>query len=350
MWSQPTPEDQVLFLRNIQRLLAEGLFVASYKFALHALADLAVQQGDDTGAPLVLDLRDIAEKFIELYWAQCRPFEIGGTNSGLILQQNTGKQAAVIRAIIEAQKKYGGSLFRFRQQAPAEWKSLVSDVRGTITVMPLWKLQTVGEEKLEFLYENLGSGQTIELKPGVTYCLRAFYELLRDLIQGAWVRFVQKLNAVRLGNLTDLSTFLFGQERNALDQYRAPLLEIQAGDCFYCRKPLTRLADVDHFIPWSRYPSDLGHNFVLAHPQCNGAKSDHLATEQHIAAWADRIKRHGDRLRLLLEKAGLPHDLPASVRIAQWAYEQTEKARGQVWVEKKQLVHLGTGWRVLLPT
>ena len=41
-WAIPTPEDQVQFLRNMQRLLAEGLFVASYKFALvHALADLA---------------------------------------------------------------------------------------------------------------------------------------------------------------------------------------------------------------------------------------------------------------------------------------------------------------------
>ncbi len=33
-WTPPTPEEQVLFLRNIQRLLAEGQFVASYKFAL----------------------------------------------------------------------------------------------------------------------------------------------------------------------------------------------------------------------------------------------------------------------------------------------------------------------------
>ncbi len=49
-WTIPTPEEQVKFLRNIQRLLAEGLFVASYKFALlHALADLAVLKGDDTG-------------------------------------------------------------------------------------------------------------------------------------------------------------------------------------------------------------------------------------------------------------------------------------------------------------
>ena len=45
-WPIPTPEEQVQFLRNIQRLLAEGLFVASYKFALvYALADLAVLKG-----------------------------------------------------------------------------------------------------------------------------------------------------------------------------------------------------------------------------------------------------------------------------------------------------------------
>jgi hypothetical protein len=43
----PAPEEQVQFLRNVQRLLAEGLFVASYKFALlHALADLAVLKGE----------------------------------------------------------------------------------------------------------------------------------------------------------------------------------------------------------------------------------------------------------------------------------------------------------------
>ena len=60
----PTPEEQVLFLRNIQRLLVEGQFTASYKFALlHAIADLCVLKGDDSGAALVLDVKDIAEKY-----------------------------------------------------------------------------------------------------------------------------------------------------------------------------------------------------------------------------------------------------------------------------------------------
>jgi hypothetical protein len=85
-------------------------------------------------------------------------------------------------------------------------------VDKVVRVMPLWKLQTVGGERLDFLYENLDHGKRITLKPGVGYCLRTFYGLLRNLIQGAWVRFVQRLNANRLGNVTDLGTFLFGQE------------------------------------------------------------------------------------------------------------------------------------------
>src|SRR5262249_4425113 len=114
----PTPEEQVQFLRNLQRLLAEGLFVASYKFALvHALADLAVLKGDDSGAALDLDTKDIAAKFVELYWRQCRPFQIGGVTTGLILQQNTGKQAAIISQIAQSQQECGGSLFRLKQTA-----------------------------------------------------------------------------------------------------------------------------------------------------------------------------------------------------------------------------------------
>ena len=67
----PTPEEQVPFLRDVQRLLAEGLVTASYKFALiRALADLAVLNGEDSGAPREIDTKDIAGKFVELYWRE----------------------------------------------------------------------------------------------------------------------------------------------------------------------------------------------------------------------------------------------------------------------------------------
>ena len=221
---------------------------------------------------------------------------------------------------------------------------MVGKVKRVVIDQPPWKLQTVGNERLEFLYEHLGVDDRITLKPGVAYCFRAFHELIRDLIEGAWVRFVQKLNARRLGTATDLGTFLFGEERAGLDAYRPILFDVQKGVCLYCRKSLSGKTQVDHFVPWSRYPADLGHNFVLAHAKCNNAKSDFLAAENHLAAWAERNKEHQAELQTRLVEAALPCDLTATVQIAKWVYQQTEKANGQVWVEEKVLRHLGPNW------
>jgi 5-methylcytosine-specific restriction endonuclease McrA len=319
IWPVPTPEEQVQFLRNVQRLLAEGLFTASYKFALiHALADLAVLKGDDSGAPLEIETKEIAAKFVELYWRQARPVPVGGESTGLILQQNTGRQAAIISQIAKSHRACGGSLFRLKQEVSDRWAALVGEVDHVVRTMPLWKLQTVGEERLDFLYENRDRGGRVTLKPGVAFCLRAFYGLLRDLIQGAWVRFVQRLNASRLGGVTDLGTFLFGQERASLEAYRPVLMDVQGGACLYCRRKLSGRAQVDHFIPWSRYPADLGHNLVLAHDKCNNAKSDHLAAERHLAAWAERNRLHQQELSARLREEGLSCDWSASVQIARW--------------------------------
>ena len=82
--------------------------------------------------------------------------------------------------------------------------------------------------------------------------------------------------------------------------------------------------------------------------QCNNDKSDHLAAEEHLAAWMERTTAQGDKLRAMLQAAVLPCDFSASLRIARWAYEQTEKSKGQVWVEKKLLRQLGPAWRQLL--
>ena len=75
MWSPPSAAEQIDFLQKLQRLLAEGSFVASYKYALlQALADLAVITGADSGAPLRLTTRQIAEPTIERYWRQTAAF------------------------------------------------------------------------------------------------------------------------------------------------------------------------------------------------------------------------------------------------------------------------------------
>src|SRR5215472_16889171 len=105
----PTSDEQIRFLSNLQRLLDEGLFVASYRFALLlSLADLSIVKDDDSGSPLTVSTDEIAEKCIEYYWRQAVPYSTGAKAG--ILQQNTGKQAAVVNLVRTARERHGGSL------------------------------------------------------------------------------------------------------------------------------------------------------------------------------------------------------------------------------------------------
>ena len=77
--SRPSPTDQIRFIANVERILAEGSFVATYKYALLvALVELAIERGDDSNRELVLPIHDIADKFAELYWRQAAPYEADG--------------------------------------------------------------------------------------------------------------------------------------------------------------------------------------------------------------------------------------------------------------------------------
>jgi hypothetical protein len=132
--------------------------------------------------------------------------------------------------------------------------------------------------------------------------------------------------------------------------HRPILTDVQHGTCLYCQKKLSNQSQVDHFIPWSRYSADLGHNLVLAHDRCNNAKSDYLAAEKHLAAWVERNQRHQAELQSWLEAAALPCKWSASMQVAKWVYQQTERANGQVWVADKVLQHLNPAWRLCLLT
>ena len=52
-------------------------------------------------------------------------------------------------------------------------------------------------------------------------------------------------------------------------------MELQQGKCFYCEESIpSKSGHIDHFIPWAKYPIDLGHKFVLVCNRCNGKKRD----------------------------------------------------------------------------
>jgi hypothetical protein len=97
----PTAEERVAFLGKIERLLSEGQFVATYKYALLlAIADLAIKLGSDDGSELDVPIRAIAEVFIELYWRQSAPYGSAVADGEYnTLLQNTGRQAAIFVAL-----------------------------------------------------------------------------------------------------------------------------------------------------------------------------------------------------------------------------------------------------------
>jgi len=150
-----------------------------------------------------------------------------------VLQQNTGRQAAVLNIVRRARAALGDSLVAAIHNGPA-WNKLVREVAEVVRIMPLWKLQTVGREHLDFLYANTGAGNTITLRPGIAFCFRKFHPLISDLVRGAWGRLVRQQNLEVLGETADLNEFLFGSERVALAVVRLVMLDIQRGRCFYC--------------------------------------------------------------------------------------------------------------------
>jgi hypothetical protein len=147
-------------------------------------------------------------------------------------------------------------------------------------------------------------------------------------------------NHAVIGGQGNLSEFLFGSDRNSIIKARPLLLDIQKGQCFYCNKPFKGEGDykavVDHFIPWTRYPNDLGHNFVLAHSKCNNAKRDHLAAEQHKDRWFEQnIINNG--ILITTELANyFVCESGRSEAITTWAYQLATQNRSPLWLQAKR--------------
>ena len=86
-----SPERQLEFLANLQRILNEGSFVATYKYALlRVLADFSVERSPAEDGSLVIPLDELADRFIEVYWRQAAPFRgrrtLVATTGGQALQ------------------------------------------------------------------------------------------------------------------------------------------------------------------------------------------------------------------------------------------------------------------------
>lgn len=329
----PSAEEQLRFLSNIQRVFAEGDFTATYKFALLiALADLAVELGADDGQELMLSTRRIGERFIQMYWRQALPYGKGlpGSSPG-VLVQNNGVQAAVISAIAAFRAAEGVGSYQTARSIP-EFQTLLAKVAQTVSAQPLNYLQNFGRTTNDFLYERAGSGK-VRLKPGVGYCLRRFHPLVQQLARSHWVGHIKgnPRNHMILGEADDLEHFLFATSRQSLLMMAESLRKLDGPSCFYCAG-MVSAGDVDHFVPFSQYPRDLAHNFVLAHPSCNRSKSATLAAKPHLERWLERLELRRDAISEIGQVAGLVADATVSLQIAAWGYTSAIASGGSAWL------------------
>jgi CRISPR/Cas system Type II protein with McrA/HNH and RuvC-like nuclease domain len=143
---------------------------------------------------------------------------------------------------------------------------------------------------------------------------------------------VAQINKLQENQLED---FLFGVERVSSARIRGGLWEIQKETCFYCaeRIPEPIRGEVDHFIPWSRYPDNGIENLVVAHKRCNGDKRDYLAATDHVERWKRRFSLQlgeSSELSTLADRVGWERDPNKTLGAARGLYLRL-RADAQLW-------------------
>ncbi len=333
-------QDPIALAERVLAILDEGSFSATYKFALFvAILDLCIEKTEpDGGPPTSLTTRELALRVAEIYWNHSAPYGAHGT-----LRQGgvrAGSQAEILRAIEDARREWADgqsdSFHRARLRQGRRFSRLIDFVEWKLIEMPIPRLQVLGRHEDRFLYQYnwtqgirqaaVGAYQRgresdfdnrLLLLPGVAGQLVQLNGLLRPLFHREWAVMVAGMN--RLPE-AELERFLFGAERTSLIAVRGPLSELQDHACFYCASAIRGRADVDHFIPWSRYPDDGLDNLVAAHPACNNNKRDFLPSAEHVEHWVTRSRDRRDDIEAIAKDAAWQRDEDRSRAVATAIY------------------------------
>jgi 5-methylcytosine-specific restriction endonuclease McrA len=327
----PSAEEQLDFLTKVQRLFNESDFSSTYKYALLiTLTNLAIEMGNDDGKVLNIDSRLVAKRFSEIYWPQIREYSAGvrGTKSG-ILRQNKGGQAEIITTLLEIQGKTGQDNFAIITEQKI-WGQKLSRIIRTIWENPVFYLQ---DQNDQFIYEYSPDRRFLTLKSNAVFSLRQFSDYIIQYAKQGWIDHIKqnRLNHEIIGPKDDIESFLFGSNRSTLSKITPILLEYQNGKCFYCNKSVINNSDVDHFIPWKKYPRDLAENFVLSCPACNRSKSDMLAAACYRDQWMKMAVNNKDRSEEIA-KNGFISDKECCIRVASWAYANSDFSKSNLWI------------------
>lgn len=322
---------------RLLQVIDEGRRTATYKLALLlALIDACAANADPTGrAPAELHTREIARHVLRRYLPHVRGYLAFDASDPIVLRQITTRNSAVLGAVLRLHlvgQEYGHRDFRGLETAhPTEFARCLDEVEKTFARYPVRLLQVVGSEYRPFLYDidwsehvslaslHAAGGGLVQFRPGASDELVRLAPLVRPLIELHWVRMVAAINELDVEG-ERLRGHLFGVDRTGFPPgVRSGLRELQDGCCFYCGARLTNRSEIDHFVPWSRWPNDAIENLVLA-DACNNHKRDHLAASEHAAHWGSRLRRSSGDLAAVAHANSWPSEPARSLSIGRATY------------------------------
>ena len=256
-------------------------------------------------APSSLSLEGLAHRVLDYALQHSRPFREHGHP---LLQMSGSRQSSLVSAGSMAREALGVYDARLRDaddlraRDPKGYGRAIREIESTLVRNPLPRLQGEGEDEAPFLYDWPWGPDTspravraeqsgkleVRFIPGAPEELVRLTPLVRPLVELHFVRDVANWNGLDTVE-SQLVEYLFGSDRASVGSFvRRQLRLRQEGRCFYGDEhgdpqgPTNKPLVVDHFMPWSRFRSDVAENFVLATGARNRSKSDHLAHPNHV--------------------------------------------------------------------
>ncbi|MGB7364437.1 MAG: HNH endonuclease [Rhodococcus sp. (in: high G+C Gram-positive bacteria)] len=303
----------------------------------------------DPNAEVDVDLDDLAERVIGLYWRQVRDFD------GHYLRQSSNTVAKIpdaVRALASSTRAGGREipLATAARHNPEAYARTVKSVKQVLVTQPLFRLQRVpgatGDQAFLFddswLSDSVGAaavrdhGNKIVLFAGVGFALARLSSLLKPALMLAWVDDVRRMNSFLTEEVPDLEGHLFGSDRVALQRPRDALLGTFGPTCFYCRRRVGDDVHVDHVLPWSRVGIDGLANLVLACPGCNTSKSQLLPDRSHVSR---ALGRGRPALDELADRIDWPSQFDRVVTSARGLYA-SQPAGSPTWRGRSDIVPL----------
>lgn len=310
--------------RLIEAILAEGAMSSTYKYALlKAVIDYIIDAPTERDAngfhtiPAVY----LARKFIEYYWPLWRNgISQAPGNGNLAINgylQEFVRQASTMQLpfSLETPETVARLIpwLLTAETLPAPARKLLHDVRATVIEMPVQYVANVrGGRESFFTLHNKGLDLLLPFaeqiqwgkrairigRGGCSYAAleqaehcslliahRVFEELaelrfwIRDVIIKHWAEKCEQYGGGQGVNYAEFAGAfeLYRPDRASLQPYRELYRALGLTSCFYTGNEITEEQyELDHFLPFSRFPVNAYWNLVPTTRTLNGRKSDRL--------------------------------------------------------------------------